>query len=478
MMFDKLDRHVFDRRHVSGLWLACVLLIWPAVTAWADTLFVDPADAQCSDATGTPFCTLGAAVASSADDDRIEMAAGTYNETVSVSRDITIRGAGAGATIVDGGGLGPVFNLSGDVHLERLTVTGGSQMIFGGGGGIRSFGNVQVTDCVVTGNAGAGGGGIKQEGGTLTLLRTEVSNNTSDESSIAGGAGIWTSDGDLEIIDSRIVDNHNVHEGSVGGGLKFNGGVALLVRTTVDGNTSLNNYGGISGGPLTLIDSTVSNNMAAGRAAGLGALGVDITLINTTVSGNQAQSNFGAGAIDRGGPGQLTLRNVTVFGNHNTGSSTGGVRVEDASLISNSILAGNTNLFGPSDCEGTLISQGYNLVQNAGCTIDGDTTGNLLGIDPSLLPLADNGGPTQTHGLANDSPALDAGNPATPGISETACPETDQRGFLRPQDGDDDSIAVCDIGAFELTGLIFEDGFESGDLSAWSTSVSLAKAGP
>jgi hypothetical protein len=63
---------------------------------------------------------------------------------------------------------------------------------------------------------------------------------------------------------------------------------------------------------------------------------------------------------------------------------------------------------------------------------------NLLNVDPRLGPLADNGGPTRTHALLPDSPALDAGT--NPG----ALP-TDQRGpgFFRT------SGPRPDIGSFE-----------------------------
>ena len=66
--------------------------------------------------------------------------------------------------------------------------------------------------------------------------------------------------------------------------------------------------------------------------------------------------------------------------------------------------------------------------------------------DPMLGPLADNGGTTHTHALLSISQAVDAGDAAV-------CLSTDQRGVTRPQDGDGDSVARCDIGAFEYDGL-------------------------
>ena len=47
------------------------------------------------------------------------------------------------------------------------------------------------------------------------------------------------------------------------------------------------------------------------------------------------------------------------------------------------------------------------------------------------------------------------------------CQMFDQRGIMRPQDGDGDGIRVCDSGAVEYRGLIFGDGFETGNTNRW-----------
>jgi hypothetical protein len=92
-----------------------------------------------------------------------------------------------------------------------------------------------------------------------------------------------------------------------------------------------------------------------------------------------------------------------------------------------------------------VLSQGYNILSDSldPCAFDQPTDrGNT---DPLLDSLRDNGGGTATHALRPGSPAIDSGD-------DLDCPLTDQRGEIRPQDGNGDGMAVCDVGAYEVPG--------------------------
>ncbi|NIU85743.1 MAG: hypothetical protein GWN56_00105, partial [Nitrosopumilaceae archaeon] len=54
----------------------------------------------------------------------------------------------------------------------------------------------------------------------------------------------------------------------------------------------------------------------------------------------------------------------------------------------------------------------------------------------ALGPLQDNGGPTFTHELLEGSVAIDMGDPAGCDNPLNGILSTDQRGFIRPSDGD------------------------------------------
>lgn len=111
--------------------------------------------------------------------------------------------------------------------------------------------------------------------------------------------------------------------------------------------------------------------------------------------------------------------------------------------VSNNTADHPTN---PSDCHGTFVSFGRNVLGSGqGCTLVPSYSsghGDQVGVDPELLPLADNGGWTRTHALPQNSVAVDTGSP-------DAFPHLDQRAYGRPVDGDYDGSAARDVGAYE-----------------------------
>jgi hypothetical protein len=171
-----------------------------------------------------------------------------------------------------------------------------------------------------------------------------------------------------------------------------------------------------------------------------------LTATNSTISGNDA-ARHGGGIYNI--TGTLSLYNATVAYNtadaDNNGAGDGGglMRASGTVALQNSILGANSDRGGQADdCAGALLSQGYNLIQDSsGCTLTGTT--DIAGQPPLLGALAENGGPTLTHALLPDSPALDAGNPAGCRDAQGALLASDQRGEPRPVGG------ACDIGAFE-----------------------------
>ena len=200
---------------------------------------------------------------------------------------------------------------------------------------------------------------------------------------------------------------------------------------------------------------------AEGRRRDLFGRGTVTIISNSTISGNLTGNPGTGGSGGTNGlgggilsAGNLTISNSTVTANNaGTAGAGGGIRQSAGTItLKSTIVGGNTALVGP-DIEGTVSSQGNNLIQNiSGVTINEtlDPGTNITGQSPLLNPLADNGGPTLTHALLPGSPAINAGDNCITeathcGNSSIPQLTNDQRGFNRlfPVNG------TVDIGAFE-----------------------------
>ena len=222
-------------------------------------------------------------------------------------------------------------------------------------------------------------------------------------------------------------------QGGFGGGILNGSGATLTItNSTISGNTAAFGGGIFNSGPLTIANTTVTGNTAS-EGGGIYSNG-SLTIINSTISGNTVNSD-GGGIFNIG---TVAITNSTL--SSNSASFGGGIFTIGTVEIGDSVLKAGASGVNIANDGGTVTSLGYNLSSDDG---SGFLTGpgDQINTDPLLGPLQDNGGPTFTHALLPDSPAIDAGDP-----NFTPPPFFDQRGpgFDRVVNG------RIDIGSFEV----------------------------
>jgi CSLREA domain-containing protein len=389
--------------------------------------------------------------------DTIALPAGVYTLTISgtgenlaatgdldITQSLALNGAGASMTVIDGGALDRVFHINPAqafgvaVSLTDLTVKNG---IAGNGAGlyVDASGTLTLTRTTISENtATALGGGIYNftRFSTLTVLTSTISHNASGDPDPGmgwqPGGGIYNEGGRLTVISTQIVDNsargidsvswddgqggsgsprmhvegstisrnkggihttgNGVIDGSIisendsferGGGI-LTGGKLAVINTMVISNTTPWNGGGIAndgelhatncdisgnsangegGGfhnsaffypasdtdpdinPVTITNSTIANNQAGDSGGGIFTVqGSKITLINSTISGNTA-SGFQAQGGGIYSEAELEVRESTIADNKVTGFNTSGGGMFLGSwprLIVNTTISGNS----------------------------------------------------------------------------------------------------------------------------------------
>lgn len=396
--------------------------------------------------------------------DTIILPAGQYDLTVAginenaaltgdldITEDLIIIGDGSANTTINANGVDRSFHIlwTATVEISGLTITLGNADL---GGGILNSGTLTLTDTTFSDNNAIDGGGGIYNTSTATITDSTFSGN-----SAALGGGIYNTGGATMTVTNSTISGNTVSND--GGGI-VNEHTLTLTDSTISDNTASIAGGGIyntsyaSSSTLTVTNSALSGNSTNGDGGGI-FNSETATFINSTISGNSAY--FDGGGISNSGTAKLhnvTIANNTADSDADELGDGGGVFVSATGTLNlgNSIIAGNFDnsaVTRHSDCSGKLTSLGYNLIQKFnGCAMAG-RGGNLLHVLPLLGPLQDNGGATWTHALLAGSPAIDAGNPAGCKDGNGVMLTTDQRGSVRPVDGDGDNMIVCDVGAFE-----------------------------
>jgi hypothetical protein len=203
---------------------------------------------------------------------------------------------------------------------------------------------------------------------------------------------------------------------------------------------------------MRIVNSTISGNVAAEEGGGIAVVGSGVLasmlrVEASTISGNASGTGQGDGVFAGGnsfdpGPASVSIAN---------------------SIVANGV-GGDDLATNPS---GTFTLS-HTLVEQPGAAQITDDGGNLLGVDPQLGPLQDNGGPTATHLPAFTSPVVDAGDP---GFAPP--PATDQRGQPRV------AGARIDMGAVELQPGTF--AFSLAEYTVWedggSATITVTRTG-
>jgi hypothetical protein len=312
--------------------------------------------------------------------DTIVVPSGTYdvNSALTITSSVVIAGAGARSTTVEELAPDRVFAVQPPSASSIPTVTiSGLSIFFGNanagngsfGGNILNQANLTLSEDWIASGTAQSGGGISNEGGTLTVTHSLVSGNNAN----SGGAD--------------------------------SGGIQNFGPNPVTG----------SAGTLEIDDSTISNNTSD---LGGGIFSWCSGANNSCSSGTETN--------------RTTIVNSTIAFNNGGSRSTngGGLLVGEGTLsIENSIVASNTVATGASNCGASgIVSLGHNIDSGTDCGFR--SAGDLQGTDPQFTSTSpqDNGGNTNTLAPAVTGPAVDAIPASGPG-----CGGSDQRDLARPQ---------------------------------------------
>lgn len=379
---------------------------------------------------------------------------------ITVSNSITIKGPGNDELTIDGSANERIFQILSassdiDVSISGMRLTNG---LDSGGGAIRNYESLTLTDVVIIDNhslTGLGGGGILNSGDVLRLVNSALFENFSNF-----GGGIVNRPGGTLILEFSAIALNGalVQPTSTGGGI-HNAGDLIISNSSIAQNIASATGGGINNtGSMEIHQSAIALNFANSSGGG----GINnrtterVVITNTTISENGTDTGNGGGI--RNTRGTIDITNSTIAENVAYLGRAGGIFNHGGGIpsvfnIKNSLVVGNmaptdpncTDLGANSDINDIANNISDDVVD--ACAIFFDGTFDVLTM---LGPLQNNGGFALTREL------LGPPNPAINGVPDGECTDqgtpqvtiaSDARTFPRPGDI---GVLLCDIGAFEL----------------------------
>ncbi|UTW66124.1 T9SS type A sorting domain-containing protein [bacterium SCSIO 12643] len=333
-----------------------------------------------------------------------------------------------------GGGVYLYSNIPSPISILDSKVLGNTSA---NGGGVYCLSNnsifyfIIIENSIISGNNASNlGGGIYcfSNSGSISLINSTLQGNTAFE---GGGVYSKTKSSSIDIMNSMVLGNSAYNGAGVfsfSAGFQFDSCSSIMnvTNSTISGNVASNWGGGIvsysrysynyashgstSSSFVNVVNSTVSGNSAPSGGGGIYSnsysscpslinssclASSQVSLTNSTISGNSGTSGNGAGVYSK------AYSTYTPFYSPSSIHTTSTIIAENginSSGIYNSTVP-------------TVISNGYNIFSDAPTgTISSDSI-NITTSQLNLLPLAFNGGTTQTMRPGPGSIAVDNGNP-------------------------------------------------------------------
>lgn len=375
------------------------------------------------------FQSIQAAILAAVPGDVVSVAAGTYNENLSLRSGVSVIGAGLSVTTVNGGMGGPVARL---VDCDASTI-------------LKGF--------TLTNGQAPSGGGVYVEGGAPIITLNRITGNTAVGSLIyfGYGGGLYSLNSDATISDNTLSSNST----DSGGGISIVRGNPIVTSNVLTGNVATYYGGSIyaftpSGSSLRISGNIITSNRAE-RGVGISVSGLGGPIVsNNLITGNTGVS---AGLATYGGGVELYLTNATLANNtlaSNRADVGGGASVitgrgETPVVVNNVVYNNRANVEGGGFFLEVSAAQVLNNIFHLNAP-------ETCGADPLLL-CSSNANLTADPLLVNPTGGdyrLRTGSPAIDTGTATGAPADDLRGQRRPLDGNANGTVGYDRGAYEF----------------------------
>jgi len=409
----------------------------------------------------TGFNSIQSALDISSTSDEVWVAAGTYYESISMERTVSLYGGFTGTeisleerewtaneTIIDATGLNTSVVIGANFAiLDGFTITGGSpesvshySEIDGFGGGVYcNNSSPMLTNCTITNNTSfGGGGGVYCNDSSPTLTNCTITNNKANNY----GGGVHCSDSFPTLTNCTITNNTSDY---VGGGVYCIESSPTLIKCAITNNTATWIGGGVyckSFSSPMLTNCTITNNFTWMFGGGISCQNSSSpTLINCTIADNTAYDIIG----DFGAGGGIYCSN------------------ESSPMLTNCVLWGDS----PNE-----IDVSDSTPEITWSNIEGGWPGEgNIDADPLFIDAG-----SGDYHLSASSPCIDTGrNKAALSIP------SDFDGNIRIWDGDNIPGAIVDMGAYEFDSInpipwqdISGDADRGGFVSAMELSLAIS----